>query len=175
MFRFTHSSSVSASTQAHNSTPVPPSRAPPHGRAPQLSASHLPRLNRKCSSRVFACSKICPSDLGKYLKFFCSNAVKVVLLRKLKEARSDEGGNGRRRSCSWYSEAPTKVRRKLVRSSKDRKTGMAAEQLHWHGSKELHAVDMRLRCCSWVASTSAKPCHRAEIYRLSYFNTSITT
>src|SRR4051812_47881655 len=54
----TYSSSVSASTQAHNSTPVPPSLEPPHGLAPQLSASHLPRLNLKCSSRVFACCRI---------------------------------------------------------------------------------------------------------------------
>lgn len=40
-----HSSSVLASIQAHSSTPVPPSLVPFHGRAPQLSASHLPVLN----------------------------------------------------------------------------------------------------------------------------------
>jgi hypothetical protein len=36
-----------ASTQAHNSTPVPPSLAPCHGLAPQFSASHRPTLKRK--------------------------------------------------------------------------------------------------------------------------------
>lgn len=53
-----YSSSVSASNQAHSSTPVPPSRAPFQGLAPQFSASHLPRLNLRCSSRVPACSRI---------------------------------------------------------------------------------------------------------------------
>ena len=97
----TYSSSVSASTQAQSSTPVPPSLAPPHRLAPQLSASHLPRLNLKWSSRVFACSKIWPSDRGKYLKFCCSNDDQLVLLWKLNEANSDEGCSGLRRSCSW--------------------------------------------------------------------------
>lgn len=97
----THSSSVSASTQAHNSTPVPPSLAPPQGLVPQLSASHLPKLNRKCSSRVFACCSICPRDLGKYLKFCCSKEAKVVFDWKLKEARRSDGCRGLRRSCSW--------------------------------------------------------------------------
>ena len=50
-----YSSGLSASTQAHNSTPVPPSFRPPLGLAPQLSASHRPELNLRCNSLVFAC------------------------------------------------------------------------------------------------------------------------
>lgn len=103
IYRFSqsHSSSVSASTHAHSSTPVPPSLAPPQGLAPQLSASHLPKLNLKWSSRVFACCNICPRLLGKYLKFCCSKEAKLVLLWKLNEASSKEGCKGRRSSCSW--------------------------------------------------------------------------
>lgn len=97
----TYSSSDSASTQAQSSTPVPPSLAPPHGLAPQLSASHLPKLNLKCSSLVFAYCNICPKLLGKYLKFCCSKACKLVLLWKLKDARRSDGCRGRSRSCSW--------------------------------------------------------------------------
>ena len=96
-----YSSSVSASTQAHSSTPVPPSFAPPHGLAPQLSASHRPKLNLKCNSLVFACCNICPSDRGKYLKFCSSKEDSVVLLWKLKDASRRDGWNGRRPSCSW--------------------------------------------------------------------------
>ena len=44
---YPYPASESASTQAHNSTPVPPSFVPPHGLAPQLSSSHLPVLNLK--------------------------------------------------------------------------------------------------------------------------------
>lgn len=43
----TNSESESASIQAQSSTPVPPSLVPPHGLAPQPSASHLPVLNLK--------------------------------------------------------------------------------------------------------------------------------
>ena len=69
LMRFIYSSSVSASTHAHSSTPVPPSLAPFHGRCPQFSASQRPTLNLKCSSLVCACCKICPKDRGKYRKF----------------------------------------------------------------------------------------------------------
>ena len=92
--RRTHLSSVSASTQAQISTPVPPSFKPPHGLAPQLSASHLPVLNLKCNSRVFSCCKICPSDRGKYLKCCCSNELSEALLRKLNDANKEPGGKG---------------------------------------------------------------------------------
>lgn len=46
-FFTTNSESESASIQAQSSTPVPPSLVPPHGLAPQPSASHLPVLNLK--------------------------------------------------------------------------------------------------------------------------------
>ena len=42
---FSHPASESALTHAQSSTPVPPSFAPPHGLAPQLSSSHLPVVN----------------------------------------------------------------------------------------------------------------------------------
>ena len=54
----THSSSVPASSHAHISTPVPPSFTPSHGLVPQLSASHLPVLNLKCSSFAWTCWRI---------------------------------------------------------------------------------------------------------------------
>lgn len=50
--RSTYRSSFTASIHAHNSTPVPPSFAPFHGLEPQLSASHRPVVNRRCSSLV---------------------------------------------------------------------------------------------------------------------------
>jgi hypothetical protein len=48
----TYSSSPGASIHAQSSTPVPPSLLPFHGRGPQLSASHRPVVNRRCSSLV---------------------------------------------------------------------------------------------------------------------------
>jgi hypothetical protein len=53
---------------------------------------------------VCACCKICPNDLGKYLKFCWSNDDDVELLLKLKDARRAFPGSGRRRSCSLYAD-----------------------------------------------------------------------
>lgn len=97
----THASSVAASIHAQSSTPVPPSLNPFHGLVPQLSASHLPVVKRRCSSRVFVCWRICPNDRGKYRKFCCSNANWDSLLLKLNEARREDGGRGWRSSRSW--------------------------------------------------------------------------
>lgn len=47
IFEETHSSSVAASIHAHSSTPVAPSLNPSQGRAPQLSSSHRPVVNRR--------------------------------------------------------------------------------------------------------------------------------
>ena len=94
-------SSDLASTQAHSSTPVPPSFVPPHGLAPQLSSSHLPVLNLKCNSFVLACCKIWPKDRGMYLKCCCSYDWREALLRKLKDASKDAGVNGCRWRRSW--------------------------------------------------------------------------
>lgn len=95
-----YSSSESASIQAHSSTPVPPSFLPPHGLEPQLLSSHLPVLNLRWSSLVFACCRICPRDRGMYLKCCCSYDRKEALLRKLKDARRDAGVRGWRLSRS---------------------------------------------------------------------------
>ena len=67
--RIPYSSSEAASTHAHNSTPVPPSRAPCHGLLPHTSSSQRPKLNLMCNSLVCVCCNICPKDLGKNLKF----------------------------------------------------------------------------------------------------------
>lgn len=72
LFQSAYPASESASNQAHNSTPVPPSLMPPHGLDPQLSSSHLPVLNLRWSSFVFVCCSICPRDRGMYLKCCCS-------------------------------------------------------------------------------------------------------
>lgn len=61
----TYLSLPAASIHAHNSTPVFPSLVPFQGREPQLSASHLPVVNRRCNSLVWACWRIWPSARGK--------------------------------------------------------------------------------------------------------------
>lgn len=115
-----YSSSSFASTQAQSSTPVPPSFAPPQGLAPHLSASQRPKLNLRCNSLVFACCKIWPRLLGKYLKSWALKAWRLVLLWKLKLASRWEGGSGRKNSCSLYSEAAeTHARRWLNARSTD--------------------------------------------------------
>ena len=125
-----YSSSVCASSQAQSSTPVPPSLAPSHGRAPQLSASHLPRLNLRCNSRVPACWRICPSDRGKKRKLCASKAEREVLERKLKLARSDESGSGRRTSCSWYSAAAKAEKRREREREKRREKEICRRIVH---------------------------------------------
>lgn len=140
-----HSSSLLASTHAHSSTPVPPSRAPFDGRSPQLSASHRPTLKRKWSSFACACCSIWPKERGKYAKFCCSYASWVSLLRKLKDARRVPWGSGRKRSRSLYPVlADTYVVKRALTRKKMSEESISAWHLPW---TLIHRVKLQKRCC----------------------------